>query len=82
MRRNPYERHTGVFVCLAEGERCVHSVADLTRADGENFFRLAGQLDIRTSSVAFLLEQTNEALAALRAGEFNEAVVLVPGMTT
>lgn len=66
---------------LLWGERCVRSVANLTRADGDAFFRLAGQMEIRTSPVAFPLEQANQALAALRAGEFDGAAVLVPGMS-
>ncbi|HZW12515.1 MAG TPA: zinc-dependent alcohol dehydrogenase family protein [Noviherbaspirillum sp.] len=64
---------------LLWGERCVRSVANLTRADGDAFFQLAGQMEIRTSPVAFPLEQANQALAALRAGEFDGAAVLVPG---
>lgn len=63
---------------LLWGERTVRSVANLTRADGESFFRLANNLDIRTSPVAFPLEQANQALAALRAGEFDGAAVLKP----
>ncbi|WP_460837631.1 zinc-dependent alcohol dehydrogenase family protein [Noviherbaspirillum agri] len=66
---------------LLWGERCVRSVANLTRADGDAFFRLAGQMEIRTSPVAFPLERANQALAALRAGEFDGAAVLVPEMT-
>lgn len=61
---------------LLWGERTVRSVANLTRADGEAFFALAGELDIRTSPVSFRLEQANEALAALRAGQFEGAAVL------
>jgi alcohol dehydrogenase, propanol-preferring len=61
---------------LLWGERTVRSVANLTRADGEAFFALAGELDIRTSPVAFRLEQANEALAALREGQFEGAAVL------
>lgn len=65
---------------LLWGERCVRSVANLTRDDGNAFFRLASQMDIRTAPVAYPLEQANEALAALRAGEFDGAAVLVPDM--
>ncbi|HJV75240.1 MAG TPA: zinc-dependent alcohol dehydrogenase family protein [Noviherbaspirillum sp.] len=65
---------------LLWGERTVRSVANLTRADGEAFFRLAEKNDIRTAPVAFPLEQANEALAALRAGDFDGAAVLIPGM--
>lgn len=65
---------------LLWGERTVRSVANLTRADGEAFFRLAEKIDIRTAPVAFPLEHANEALAALQAGDFDGAAVLIPGM--
>lgn len=63
---------------LLWGERTVRSVANLTRADGEAFFALAATLDIRTAPLAFPLEQANEALSALRGGQFDGAAVLVP----
>ncbi|HJV84918.1 MAG TPA: zinc-dependent alcohol dehydrogenase family protein [Noviherbaspirillum sp.] len=63
---------------LLWGERTVCSVANLTRADGEAFFALAAAMEIRTSPLAFPLEQANEALAALRAGKFDGAAVLLP----
>lgn len=58
----------------------MRSVANLTRADGEAFFRLAEEIDIRTAPVAFPLEHANEALAALREGDFDGAAVLLPEM--
>lgn len=63
---------------LLWGERAIRSVANLTRADGEEFFALAAAMDIRTAPVAFPLAQANDALAALRAGQFDGAAVLVP----
>ncbi len=63
---------------LLWGERSVRSVANLTRADGEAFFALAQQIEIRTSPVPFSLQDANAALAALRAGEFDGAAVLLP----
>ncbi|RZI41949.1 zinc-binding alcohol dehydrogenase family protein [Herbaspirillum sp. HC18] len=63
---------------LLWGERTVRSVANLTRADGEAFFALAGELDIQTSPMAFPLERANDALAALRSGQFDGAAVLLP----
>ena len=68
----------GFPYALLWGERSVRSVANLTRADGEAFFRLASEIEIRTSPIGFPLEQANEALAALRAGEFDGAAVLLP----
>lgn len=63
---------------LLWGERTVRSVANLTRADGEAFFALAQEIAIRTMPVAFALEDANQALAALRAGQFDGAAVLLP----
>jgi propanol-preferring alcohol dehydrogenase len=60
------------------GERCVRSVANLTRADGEQFFALVANGEVRTAPVVFALHEANEALAALRAGQFDGAAVLVP----
>jgi alcohol dehydrogenase, propanol-preferring len=63
---------------LLWGERTVRSVANLTRADGEAFFALADKFEIVTSPIGFRLEQANDALSALRAGQFDGAAVLLP----
>ena len=60
-------------------ERVVQSVANLTRADGIEFLRLAPQIGIMTTSTSYPLSQANAALADLRAGVFRGAAVLVPG---
>ena len=60
------------------GERSVSSVANLTRADGEEFFRLAAEAPIRTKVTTFPLEDANEALARLRDGRLTGAAVLLP----
>jgi propanol-preferring alcohol dehydrogenase len=59
-------------------ERCVCSVANLTRRDGEEFLALAPKVPVRTSTQTFPLEQANEALRALRSGELTGAAVLLP----
>ena len=59
-------------------ERIIRSVANLTRQDGEEFFALATKTPLQTTVHPFALEQANEALAALRAGAFEGAAVLVP----
>jgi len=59
-------------------ERIVRSVANLTRADGTEFFRVAAQIPVRTATVEFDLGEANEALSALRAGRIEGAAVLVP----
>jgi propanol-preferring alcohol dehydrogenase len=53
-------------------------VANLTRADGEQFFAIVANGEVSTSPVVFPLQEANEALAALRAGRFDGAAVLVP----
>ncbi len=63
---------------LLWGERRIRSVANLTRADGEQFMRIAAQVPLRTETTPFALEKANEALAALRAGTLSGAAVLVP----
>ena len=60
------------------GERSVCSVANLTRADGEEFFRIAAETPIRTKVTTFPLEDANEALARLRDGRLTGAAVLIP----
>ena len=57
-------------------ERCVHSVANATRRDGEELLALAAEIPIRTSVETFPLEQANEALSALKTGKITGAAVL------
>jgi propanol-preferring alcohol dehydrogenase len=59
-------------------ERVLRSVANLTRADGNELLELAPQVPVRTSVTTYPLERANEALADLRAGRFHGAAVLVP----
>jgi propanol-preferring alcohol dehydrogenase len=59
------------------GERVVRSVANLTRQDGEEFLALAPEVPVRTETVPFPLEETNQALEALREGKIRGAAVLV-----
>lgn len=59
-------------------ERQIRSVANLTRADGEEFFPLAEAAGVRTQTVPYPLEKANEALADLRSGRLQGAAVLVP----
>jgi propanol-preferring alcohol dehydrogenase len=62
------------------GERKIVSVANLTRADGEAFLRIAPEVPVRTAVEMFPLEQANEALARVREGRITGAAVLVvPG---
>jgi propanol-preferring alcohol dehydrogenase len=59
------------------GERRIVSVANLTRADGEEFIALAAKAGVRTQVTRYPLAQANEALAALREGNVTGAAVLV-----
>ena len=63
---------------LLWGERRVQSVANLTRADGEAFMRIAGDTPIRIETKSYPLAQANEALADLREGRLEGAAVLLP----
>lgn len=60
------------------GEREIVSVANLTRADGEAFMTLAGEIPIRIHCRPYPLAQANEAVADVRAGRIEGAAVLVP----
>jgi propanol-preferring alcohol dehydrogenase len=61
------------------GERVVRSVANLTRQDATEFLALAARCPIETTVEAMPLDQANEALRRLRAGELTGALVLIPG---
>jgi propanol-preferring alcohol dehydrogenase len=59
-------------------ERVIRSVANLTRADGEAFLRVAPDVPVTTTVTLYPLERANEALDDLRHGRFEGAAVLVP----
>lgn len=63
---------------LLWGERTVTSVANLTREDGHEFMRIAGEIDLRPAIETFPLESANEALRALASGALRGAAVLCP----
>jgi propanol-preferring alcohol dehydrogenase len=63
---------------LLWGERTVHSVANLTRRDAEEFLALAPRAGVRTEVVPMPLRDANEALRRLREGELQGAAVLRP----
>jgi propanol-preferring alcohol dehydrogenase len=50
-------------------ERMIRSVANLTRADAEEFLPLAAQVPVRTTITKLPLEEANDALERLRAGD-------------
>jgi propanol-preferring alcohol dehydrogenase len=59
-------------------ERVVRSVANLTRADAEEFLNLAPQIPVHCETLRYPLESANQALDDLRAGRLSGAAVLVP----
>ena len=61
------------------GERVLRSVANLTRRDGNEFLRLAGDAGLRAETHPYPLARANDALDDLRHGRFTGAAVLVPG---
>jgi len=62
---------------LLWGERVLRSVANLTRADAEEFLEIAPRVPVRTEVTTFPLEQANEALDRLRGGNLRGAAVLL-----
>jgi propanol-preferring alcohol dehydrogenase len=63
---------------LLWGERQVASVANLTRADGEQFLALAARLGLTATVERFALAEANLALGRLRSGALQGAAVLEP----
>lgn len=59
-------------------ERSITSVANLTRADGDAFMRVAAEAPLETSVQVYPLADANRAIADLRAGRVNGAAVLKP----
>jgi len=57
-------------------ERVVKSVANLTRADGEEFLRVAPTVPVATTVRAYPFTAANDALDDLRHGRFEGAAVL------
>jgi propanol-preferring alcohol dehydrogenase len=63
---------------LLWGERVIRSVANLTRADGEEFLALAPQVPVRAEVETLPLGEANEALERVRSGRARGSTVLVP----
>lgn len=60
------------------GERQIVSVANLTRADGDEFLQLVRQTPVETHTTTYPLAEANVALNALRSGTLVGAAVLLP----
>lgn len=59
-------------------EREVRSVANVTRADAQQFLDLATSIPVVTDTQTFALSEANEALRLLKAGGLEGTAVLVP----
>lgn len=59
-------------------ERVIRSVANLTREDGQAFFKLAARTTIHANVNTYALEQANTALEDLRRGRIEGSAVLIP----
>ena len=64
---------------LLWGERVLRSVANLTRADGHEFLRIAAEVPVRTRVTTYALDAAGTAIDDLRAGRLEGAAVVVPG---
>jgi propanol-preferring alcohol dehydrogenase len=64
-----YERH--LFF-----ERELRSVTANTRADGEEFLKIAGEIPVRTRTLGMRLDEANRALNMLKHDELKGAAVL------
>ncbi len=60
------------------GERRIESVANLTRADGTEFFAQLRKTPVAVTTTVYPLDAANEAIADVRAGRIEGAAVLVP----
>jgi alcohol dehydrogenase, propanol-preferring len=59
-------------------ERQIKSVANLTRADGEEFLAFCAAHKLHTTTVTYPLTEANRALSDLRDGHLTGAAVLIP----
>ncbi|HZD32676.1 MAG TPA: zinc-dependent alcohol dehydrogenase family protein [Candidatus Angelobacter sp.] len=62
---------------LLWGERQLRSVANMTRADAQDFLRIAVEIGMRPKVTAFHLDEANEALLAVKRDAINGAAVIV-----
>jgi alcohol dehydrogenase, propanol-preferring len=63
---------------LLWGERRIRSVANLTRSDGEAFFRIAARRPLQVVVETMPLASANDALQRVRSGQMRGAAVLLP----
>jgi propanol-preferring alcohol dehydrogenase len=63
---------------LLWGERQIRSVANMTRTDARDFLQLASEINLRPKVTSFTLDQTNEALQAVKSDSVDGAAVILP----
>jgi propanol-preferring alcohol dehydrogenase len=63
---------------LLWGERQIRSVTNMTRSDAQDFLKIAANIRLQPKVTAFLLEQANQALAAVKSDAIDGAAVIVP----
>jgi propanol-preferring alcohol dehydrogenase len=63
---------------LLWGERQIRSVANMTRADARDFLAVAAEIGLRPTVRVFPLEQSNEALQAVKDDAIDGAAVICP----
>jgi len=62
---------------LLWGERQIRSVANMTRTDARDFLKIAADIQLEPKVTVFSLDQSNEALAAVKNDAINGAAVIV-----
>ena len=63
---------------LLWGERQIRSVANMTRDDARDFLKLAAEINLHPKVTAFLLDQANEALLAVKQDAIDGAAAILP----
>ena len=63
---------------LLWGERQIRSVANMTRSDARDFLKIAADIHLQPRVTVFSLDQSNQALAAVKNDAIDGAAVIVP----
>ena len=58
------------------GERCIESVANLTRQDAIEFLSIAAKIPIETEVKLYQLEEVNRAISDIKEGNIEGSCVL------
>jgi propanol-preferring alcohol dehydrogenase len=66
------------YDALLWGERQIRSVTNMTRADAQDFLRIAAEIGLAPEVAVFPLAEVNEALRTLKHDDIRGAAVIVP----